>query len=155
MAEPRTSLSNAGTASDAASTQRPEEAGASKTTAGDRAINFGAYARAVVTARARIGVHLDPTLFADPAFDILLDLLASEEEGRKVSMSSCACAARVARTTALRWICVLERKGLVERVPDSRDQRVTLVQLTDNARSALLRYLRQISQVPILNRNAS
>lgn len=113
-------------------------------------IDYGAYARAIVTARARIGRHLDPSLFADPAFDILLDLLASEQEGRKVNMSSCAHAARVARTTGLRWVCTLEERGLVERVCDEADQRTTLVRLTAEARSSLINYLQQIARVPML-----
>jgi DNA-binding MarR family transcriptional regulator len=116
---------------------------------GSAAISYGAYARAIVTERARIGKYLDPTLFSDPAFDILLDLLASEEEGRKVSMSSCAYAARVARTTGLRWICLLESKGLVERVADAEDQRTTLVRLTDAARTSLIRYLQQVVEPSI------
>lgn len=119
------------------------------TTGGGAAISYGAIARAMVTTRARIGNHLDPALFSDPAFDILLDLLASEEEGRKVSMSSCAYAARVARTTGLRWICLLEEKELVERVDDDEDQRTTLVRLTANARSSLIRYLQQVVQMPM------
>lgn len=113
-------------------------------------IDYGPYARAIVTARAQIGRHLDPSLFADPAFDILLDLLASEQEGRKVNMSGCAYAARVARTTALRWICTLEEKGLVERTCDECDQRTTLVRLTAEARSSLINYLQRIARAPML-----
>lgn len=130
---------------------------AARLTAGDDApaqINYGAYARAIVTARARIGRYLDPSLFADPAFDILLDLLASEEEGRKVNMSSCACAGRVPRTTGLRWICTLEQKGLLERIDDEADQRTTFVRLTPDARASLIDYLGSIARVPTLSPKA-
>ena len=110
-------------------------------------MRYGSYARAIVIARARIEYHLDPVLFSDPAFDILLDLLASEEEGHKVTMSGCAYAARIARTTGLRWICRLEAKGLVERVADDEDHRTTLVRLTTHARASLIRYLEQVVQI--------
>jgi DNA-binding MarR family transcriptional regulator len=90
--------------------------------------------------------HLDADLFADPAYDILLDLFASGEEGRPVSMSSGAYAARVARTTALRWIRLLEKRGLIEFYADEADRRLTLIRLTASARTSLFLYLRQVAE---------
>jgi hypothetical protein len=48
--------------------------------------------------------RLLPDLFADPAWDILLDLFAASIERRPVSVSSACVAAAVPPTTALRWI---------------------------------------------------
>jgi hypothetical protein len=48
--------------------------------------------------------HFVPALFADPAWDILLDLAAARIDGRMVAVSSLCIAAAVPATTALRWI---------------------------------------------------
>lgn len=61
--------------------------------------------------------------FEDPAWDILLDLLASQHEGRSVGISSACIAAAVPPTTALRWITSLEDARAVVRVRDARDRR--------------------------------
>ena len=42
-------------------------------------------------------------LFADPAWDIMLDLFAARIEGKDITVSSAGIAACVPPTTALRW----------------------------------------------------
>ena len=74
------------------------------------------------------GAH--PNLFADPAWDIMLDLCAAQHDGRAVSVSSACIAASVAPTTALRWIATLEGRGLVERTADDRDGRRHFLKLS-------------------------
>src|SRR5690606_24209072 len=51
-------------------------------------------------------------LFADPAWDMLLDLFAARLEQERVSVSSLCIASAVPPTTALRWIRTLTEKGL-------------------------------------------
>lgn len=72
-------------------------------------------------------------IFADPAWDMLLDLYACRLEGTKVCVSNACIAARVPHSTALRWIDRLEEYGLVERRPDPTDHRRLHVELTDMA----------------------
>src|SRR6478609_5454372 len=72
-------------------------------------------------------------IFADPAWDLLLDLYVSHCNGRPVSVTSACIAANVPATTALRWIGVLENKGLIARADDPHDNRRKLVNLTDDA----------------------
>jgi len=74
-------------------------------------------------------------IFADPAWDLLLDLYVSHCNGRQVSVTSACIAANVPATTALRWIGVLESKGLIVRNDDTHDNRRKLVSLTDDARA--------------------
>lgn len=74
-----------------------------------------------------------PDLFADPAWDILLDLSASRLEGRSVSVSSLCIAAAVPPTTALRWIRMMTDQGLLERRADSADARRMFVDIADAA----------------------
>jgi hypothetical protein len=84
---------------------------------------------------------LPAELFADPAWDMLLDLYASELEGCPVSITSACVASAVPATTALRWLVRIEELGLVERSDDKKDNRRTFVQLTLSARAAIERWL--------------
>lgn len=72
-------------------------------------------------------------LFADPAWDILLDLAASRLERRSVSVSSLCIAAAVPPTTALRWIRLMTDQQLLERRSDPGDARRMFVDLSDAA----------------------
>lgn len=74
-----------------------------------------------------------PELFADPAWDILLDLAAARLERRSVSVSSLCIAAAVPPTTALRWIRLMTDQQLLERRADSLDARRMFVDLSDAA----------------------
>jgi DNA-binding transcriptional ArsR family regulator len=69
-------------------------------------------------------------IFADPAWEMLLDLFACTLEGRRVCVSDACSAAGVPPTTALRWVDRLEDCGLVERRPDPLDSRRIYVELT-------------------------
>jgi DNA-binding MarR family transcriptional regulator len=71
--------------------------------------------------------------FSDPAWDILLDLYASDLEGRSVSVSSACFAAAVPPTTALRWIRKLVEDGALTRVQDPKDGRRVYVTLSEYA----------------------
>lgn len=72
-------------------------------------------------------------LFADPAWDILLDLYISEIEGKSISITSACAAACVPATTALRWLTVLEERGMIVRLDDPKDNRRSFVRITGEA----------------------
>jgi hypothetical protein len=91
--------------------------------------------------------RLLPDLFADPAWDILLDLFAASIERRPVSISSACVAAAVSPTTALRWIGTLEARGLVLRVADTADRRRTHLRLAESAEAAIIRWLERLAQL--------
>ncbi len=82
----------------------------------------------------------DSELFADPAWDILLDLLAARIEGDQVAVSSLCIAAAVPPTTALRWIKTMTDTGLLERHADPMDGRRIFIRLTDKAADSMSRY---------------
>ena len=69
-------------------------------------------------------------LFGEPAWDLLLDLFINANEGKRVPVTSACIGAAVPTTTALRWLTILESRGLVEREADSRDARRIFVRLT-------------------------
>lgn len=88
----------------------------------------------------------DADLFADPAWDMLLDLMAARLEGRQVAVSSLCIAAAVPPTTALRWIRAMTDRGLFVRHSDPRDGRRVFIDLADDAATALDRWFGAIQK---------
>jgi DNA-binding MarR family transcriptional regulator len=76
-------------------------------------------------------------LFADPAWDILLDLKAAALEGQRVSVSSLCIAAAVPPTTALRWITAMTENGMLVRSQDPADARRVFIVLSDETSAKL------------------
>jgi hypothetical protein len=85
--------------------------------------------RAIIRARRLRDQYFGPDLFADPAWDILLDLFAAQLEKRTVAVSSLCIAAAVPATTALRWIKTLTDLGLLVRAADPQDGRRVYIEL--------------------------
>lgn len=81
-------------------------------------------------------------LFADPAWDLLLDLFIAREVNKPTAISSACIAANVPATTALRWLALLEQKGLIERDCDPNDSRRSFVRLSDTAHMMMETWLR-------------
>lgn len=79
-------------------------------------------------------------LFADPAWDMLLELYASHLGQQRISVTSLCYGAAVPATTALRWIANLEGHGLIERRRDPTDGRRFFVQLSDTGEQAMANY---------------
>lgn len=92
--------------------------------------------------RRRRDASFAPGTFAEPAWDMLLDLYVQQHQKRSVSIHSLCIAAAVPPTTALRWIGRLVEAGLMKREPSLQDNRVVYVALTDEGRSAMEKYLR-------------
>ena len=88
----------------------------------------------------------------EPGWDILLTLFIDRSAGRAVSVSSAGYAAYIKPTSALRWISVLQKMGLVTRSADPRDRRRSLLSLTALARKnlqQLLAYIDLNSSLPL------
>ena len=90
--------------------------------------------------------HFDPALFADPAWDILLDLTAARAEHKRVSVTSLCIASGVPPTTALRWIGQMVESGLLERTGDEADRRRAFIALSDRTADAMARYFAELEQ---------
>ena len=106
-----------------------------------------AFIRAMLRARRLRGQFFRGDLFADPAWDMLLDLMAARLEGKRVAVSSLCIAAAVPATTALRWIKALTDRGLFVREADPKDGRRVHIALSDEAARALAAYLRTIQRM--------
>jgi hypothetical protein len=97
--------------------------------------------QAMLRLRRLRGQHFVPSLFADPAWDILLDLMAARLGRRSVSASSLCIAAAVPATTALRWIAHMTKQELLVRRPDPRDGRRVFIALSEQAARVMHDYL--------------
>ncbi|MGB3739594.1 MAG: MarR family transcriptional regulator [Pontixanthobacter sp.] len=96
--------------------------------------------RRIIRQRQMRAKFFDSDLFADPAWDILLDLTAARAEHLRVSVTSLCIAANVPPTTALRWITQMIDVGLLQRVEDDSDRRRAFIALTDRAAECMARY---------------
>ena len=102
--------------------------------------------RAVIRARRLRGRFFDETLFADPAWDMLLDLLQAEIAQHRVPVSSLCIAAAVPATTALRWIKTMTDAGMFLRRADPHDGRRVFVELAPAASQAMRSYFAEVSK---------
>lgn len=120
-----------------------ELAGAPTTVREDQPVTEKAI-RSLIRLRRNRDHFFGAEMFADPAWDILLELYASELGQQRVSVTSlCSCAA-VPATTALRWISALQEKQFIERRPDPLDGRRHFISLTDKGLEAMDGYFRTV-----------
>lgn len=106
-----------------------------------------AYVRSIIRARRLRDQFFRGGLFADPAWDMLLDLFAARLEGTRVAVSSLCIAAAVPATTALRWIKALTDRGLFVRSADPQDGRRVYIALSDEVARSLTAYLRAVQRI--------
>ena len=96
--------------------------------------------RRMIRQRQLRGRFFDAELFADPAWDMLLDLTAARAENVRVSVTSLCIASGVPPTTALRWIGQMTEAGLFERIHDECDRRRAFITLSDRAVDGMARF---------------
>ena len=99
----------------------------------------------VISARRNRAHHFRSDLFADPAWDILLDLFEAEIRGRRVSVTSLCIAAAVPASTAMRWISAMVKEDLLVRCPDPNDMRRVYIELSPGASRAMRRYFAELN----------
>lgn len=85
--------------------------------------------------------YFSGSLFAEPMWDMLLDLFIADCERRRITVKSVCIGADVPTTTALRHLRWLHEQDLVERLSNPRDDRSTHVRLTAKAITAMENYL--------------
>ena len=102
------------------------------------------HVRQIIAARQARARFFDGDLFADPAWDMLLDLTAATAEHKRVSVTSLCIAATVPATTALRWIKQLVESGVFVRVADASDRRRAFIGLSERSSEAMARYFAEV-----------
>ena len=106
---------------------------------GDKEI--AATLRLIIGSRGQRARFFPSQFFADPAWDILLDLTRARLDGQQVSVSSVCIAASVPMSTALRWVRQMTEAGLLRRWTDPKDRRRDLIALTDQTAQRMWEYL--------------
>lgn len=102
------------------------------------------FVRQIITGRQARAKFFDAELFADPAWDMLLDLTAAHGENARVSVTSLCIAAAVPATTALRWLKQMVDCGIFERIADPSDKRRAFIALSGSSLEAMARYFEQV-----------
>lgn len=103
--------------------------------------------RAVIRARRLRARYFTDELFADPAWDMLLDLTQAEVAQIRVPVSSLCIAAAVPATTALRWIKTLTDSGMLLRRAHPHDGRRVFVELAPTTSVAMRSYFSEVGRV--------
>lgn len=102
------------------------------------------FIRSLIRERELRTKFLPSELFAEPAWDILLDLSAAHMENRSVSITSLCIASKVPPTTALRWIGQMAEVGILVRTNDPLDGRRAFIELSDLALQGMARYFEEL-----------
>lgn len=103
--------------------------------------------RAIIRARRLRARFFPEHLFADPAWDMMLDLLQAEISHLRVPVSSLCIAAAVPATTALRWLKTMVDERLFVRRADPHDGRRVFVELAPETSYTLRRYFAEVNSV--------
>jgi len=106
--------------------------------------------RSIIRARRLRARYFSEELFADPAWDMLLDLLQAEIAQLRVPVSSLCIAAAVPATTALRWLKAMVSNGLFVRRADPHDGRRVFVELAPDTSRALRRYFSEVGNIAVI-----
>lgn len=69
-------------------------------------------------------------LFFDPAWSIMLELYVHHRQQTAVSLTSLCVSVKIPPSTGLRWVSLLEKRGLVTREADPFDKRKSYARLT-------------------------
>lgn len=105
--------------------------------------------RTMIRARRSRANHLPADLFADPAWDMLLDLLQAEIVQHRVPVSSLCIAAAVPATTALRWIKSMTDRGILVRRDDPHDGRRVFIEMAPPTSAAVRRYFQEVGMAGV------
>jgi DNA-binding MarR family transcriptional regulator len=106
--------------------------------------------RSIIRARRLRSRFFAEDLFADPAWDMLLDLLQAEIAQLRVPVSSLCIAAAVPATTALRWLKSMTDQGIFVRRSDPHDGRRVFVELSRDASASMRRYFAELGTVAVV-----
>jgi hypothetical protein len=118
---------------------------------GDEGALDPGFIRSIIRVRRLRDHFFKSDLFADPAWDMLLDLMAARVERQRVAVSSLCIAAAVPPTTALRWIKSLCDEGLFVRVADPEDGRRVFIELSNETAARMEAFLKSAQRVgPII-----
>ena len=100
--------------------------------------------RSAVKARRLRTNYFSENLFADQAWDMMLELLVAELSGQRIAVSTLSDSAAIPPSTAIRWINSLVQQGLFVRRDDPLDGRRVFVELAPETSVRLRQYFFEI-----------
>lgn len=103
-------------------------------------------ARTLLRERRMRSDYFDADIIADPVWELLLILYDAEETARVCATADLQQGSNMSADTLIRWIKVLERRGLLTTIGDARLFEGSLVKLTRSAHRAMTQYLQGIAQ---------
>lgn len=104
---------------------------------------------AVISARRLRSRYLPYDLFADPAWDMMLNLFLAELTGQPMAVSRLTHSAEVPATTALRWMNTMIERGIFRRRSDPFDKRRFFIELSADASKAMREYFSERGQIAL------
>lgn len=115
---------------------------AAKTIVGDRrGVTLDEKIQQIISARNDRSNYFPEDMFADPAWDILLELALAEQQQRRVTVTNLCVGSRVPQTTALRWIKHMTDLGWLVRRNDPLDGRRAFIELSEDTSDRMRAYL--------------
>lgn len=105
------------------------------------------FVRGLIAARQLRAERLGPALAPEPGWTILLVLYFARLEGFEPSLAALTRAAAAPGATVYGRLVALEALGLIERRPDPRRGRGTIVRLTEEAAARIHDYLREAREI--------
>lgn len=105
------------------------------------AIDYAKLAERIYDSRRERERVFNEDMFADPAWDLLLDLFVKSARNEQVSISSACQGANVPEATALRYLKALTEKKYVERSSHPNDKRSTTLKMTPLGNKLMIRWL--------------
>ena len=112
----------------------------------ERGPNLGRVARAMYRERAERARFFPAGLFAEPAWDILLDLFIASRANELRSVKEVCIASHAPDATALRHVDTLIEHGLVVRTRDTRDNRRKFLALSAEGYRRISRFLAAMAE---------
>jgi hypothetical protein len=94
----------------------------------------------LIDVRCRRRSFFPPSLFADPAWEILLAVTLAEARHYRLTVSKLCDLVDVPATTALRWITTLTEAGLLLRYDDTTDKRRKFIEPSAAAYARMVEY---------------
>jgi DNA-binding MarR family transcriptional regulator len=107
----------------------------------EQRIDHTMLAERIYQARRHRDRVFDDSLFADPAWDLMLYLFIRSQHAEQVSVSSACHAAGVPEATALRYLKTLTERGYTERSNHAHDRRVTNVKISNLGNRRMIEWL--------------
>ena len=98
-------------------------------------------AKRIRDVRDKRRAFLEPEVFGEPGWDILLSLFIAANEGYRMKIAAVCNESGVSDTTAQRWLVSLQELGLIEKRRNPLDARSTFVELTPEGLEKMRRLL--------------